>query len=624
MEEIQNSNKSGFIFWMKSYLWLMAFSSLLRLAEVFYFFEVLSDEKYKQVFKILSYGLVYDSTVVTGILFCILLLSFIKTINLNRLILAAFAILLVFNVFNFWHLIKFGIGYNAYTLQQANATVVSTLLSKIDLYLLLGICLLVMILVNYFLKKQNHNLYNQQKQSRLAVLGVMVLLSFWYLSFPLYYYFSLSSSSTVNELPKNGIYNFVNAIKRIYTTKDLVVDTKEVDVDEALKIVARNLTDVSGIANGKIIRSINSDTAQPKYKHVVLIIMESMGDNAFNDTISPNLYKLKNEGTYYSKCKTSGPRTQMGVASLLTGIPNITSENFYRRKGTYKIETLADYLKPLDYQCYYLHNGYLSYDDADKLLEQGGFENLMDVASFKNYSFKNEWGVDDGALFNEAITQITNTKDKKTLHVLQSLSNHEPHQVPEGFLKTHKNIKQWDKKYQAYYYADYVLGEFITKLKHTKEFENTLVFVTGDHAEAYVEKDLSYKVFHVPLIVLGGKVKHNVVNDDVWHVDVPYTILSACGYTGKTIMMGENLFKHPTHRNILSSNYNTELNLKRNDTLYRYSYEQNKEWMFKVDSSEFASAELILNKQEQNKYRKLTFAYYKVVRHYLVNGKMNR
>lgn len=538
--------------------------------------------------------------------------------------LVGYAIVLVFNVFNFWHLIKFGIGYNAYTLQQANSTVASTLLLKIDLYLLLGICVVLLVIVNYFLKKQNYNLSNQQKKSRLAALFAMVLLSFWYLSFPLYYYFSLSSSSTVNELPKNGIYNFVNALKRIYTYKDLVIDTKEIDVNDALSMVAQNLTDVSEITNGKIIRNINSDTTYSKYKHVVLIIMESMGDNAFNDSISPNLYKLKNEGVYYSKCKTTGPRTQMGVASLLTGIPNITSENFYRRKGTYKIETLADYLKPLDYQCYYLHNGYLSYDDAGKLLEQGGFENLMDAESFNNYNFKNEWGVDDGALFNEAIAQITDTKDKKTFHVLQSLSNHEPHQIPDDFLKKHSEIKHWDKKYQAYYYADYVLGDFITKLKQTKEFENTLVFVTGDHAEAYVEKDLSYKVFHVPLIVLGGNLKSNVINEDVWHVDIPYTILAASGYSGKTIMMGENLFKQYKHRNILSSNYNTELNLKRNDTLFRYSFEQNKEWVFKVDSNEFASEELLLGKQEQNKYRKLTFAYYKVVRHYLVNGKMNR
>jgi len=113
-----------------------------------------------------------------------------------------------------------------------------------------------------------------------------------------------------------------------------------------------------------------------------------MGSNMFNDSISPKLYKLKDKGLYYTKCKATGPRTQMAISTLITGIPNIIGINYYRRKGIYKIETLADYLTPLNYDCHYIHNGYLSYDDIDKLLLQGGFKNLTDANSIKKYKQK--------------------------------------------------------------------------------------------------------------------------------------------------------------------------------------------------------------------------------------------
>lgn len=616
------------LFWMKRYLNLMLFSMFFRVAGCVYFYKLFVTNGFSELVKCFAIGFIFDSCVASVILAFIFLLtavfSFKKSL-FNKLFVVSLFLILVFNVFNFLHLVNFGVCFNYYTLKQLNSTVIQTILVKPQFYFVLFGLLFCFLIINNFISKYAKPAFEHWKRESALVVVLLFTTSFLFLPFPFYYYCNISANSIINELPKNGMYCYVSSVQTTLSAADLIIDSEQTNLEEAIQTVAGNLSNVSEITNGKIIRLVEPDTNFTRYKHIILIIMESMGSNMFNDTIAPHLFKFKNEGIYYTKCKATGPRTQMGVASLLTGVPNIVGVNYYRRKGIYKIETLADYLTPLNYNCYYLHNGYLDYDNLDKLMLQGGFKNLIDAKSITNYKLKNSWGLDDEALFIKGAEHIKQTRHLKTFHVLQSITNHEPFDIPRDFIIANKQISKWSKKLQTYYYADCMLGKFLNELKARSDFDSSLVFITGDHGEAYNDNEFSYNVFHVPLIVLNGKLTPQTINYDCSHIDVPFTILSACGYNKKTVMFGENLFSLKPDRVIVSTNYNTEVNLKRHDTLYRYCMEKQDERIFKLNIVEMEESEINdLSTEKKAHLRKVALSHYKVVRDYLLSGKINR
>jgi len=62
-----------------------------------------------------------------------------------------------------------------------------------------------------------------------------------------------------------------------------------------------------------------------------------------------------------------------------------------------------------------------------------------------------------------------------------------------------------------------MVDEFLKQIQSSSEFDSTLVFVTGDHGEAYNENELSYNIFHVPLIILNGKIQPGIIENDCSH-----------------------------------------------------------------------------------------------------------
>jgi len=616
------------LFWIKRYLNLILFSTLFRVFECIYFYKLFVVNGFYEFLKSLAIGFIFDTCVVSIILLLIFIITAtfkLSKIGYNQLMIVSYFLVMMFNAFNFLHLVSFGVCFNYYTLMQLNSTVIKAILAKPQFYIAFLSLFFGFIVIKSFIKKREIPPFSNWKKESIIVLLFLFLSSFIFLPFPFYYYCNISSNTIINEIPKNGIFSYVSSVKTILTASDLIEDTDEISLDKAVKIVSQNFSNVNEIKNGKIIRTVEPDTNFNRYKHIIVIVMESLGSNMFNDSIAPQLYKLKEDGIYYSKCKATGPRTQMAVSTILTGVPNIVGKNYYRRKGIYKIETLADYLTPLKYNCYYIHNGYLKYDDVDKLLLQGGFQNLIDANNITNYKQINSWGVDDEALYIKAKEHIDETKHLKTFHILQTITNHEPFDIPKDFIASNKHISKWDKKLQTYYYADFMAGRFIKQLQTRPDFDSTLVFITGDHGEAYQESDLSYKVFHVPLIVLNGKIKPKLIDYDCSHMDIPYTIISACGYNKKTIMFGENLFSLKPNRMIMSTNYNTELNIKSGDTLYRYSFEKQSETLVRINSEEFEDAEIKKkNAKQVERIKTNAFANYKLVRDYLLSGKINR
>lgn len=552
----------------------------------------------------------FDSCVISCILLLLLLFNplWLKRPALyKKIVLSLLFILLLVSVADLFHMYRYGVRFNYFSFLQTDGTVLWAVFTGKDLYIAIAVSILFFFLLKRFLFRD----ISTEKLAPVKFLPLLMIFfstSFLYYPVPLYRLSDIGSNTLVNEAAKNTVYCISSSLYTNSSNGEKIPDV-EMSEEEALKIVAR----ITGgeIIEGVVVRKTVKDTLRRTYPHIVLIVMESMGSNIFSDSLAPNLSALAKEGIYFPDCKATGPRTQMAIASLLTGVPNILCNNFYRLKGVNKIETVADYMKEAGYTSSVIHNGFLSYDDADKFLKEGGFDELIDANDMPGAKMKNEWGVEDEQLFDRALSELKKHKSEKTFHVLQSISNHEPYTLPTNFADQNPQIRKWDKKLQTYYYADRMLGDFIAKLKKETFYDSTLILITGDHGEARDESEFADKIFYVPLVVLN--VGKGVGDSDHSHIDIPYSLVSLVRPGEKTIMLGRDIFSKQKPLPLLSGNYGTELGLVEGTYLYSYAINSQSE---KVMPS--------MSVKESDKMKKTTFAYYKLVRYYLLKGKLKR
>ncbi len=552
----------------------------------------------------------FDSCVISCILLLLLLFNPLwqKRPGLFRkLVFFLLFILLFVSLADLFHMDHYGVRFNYFSFLQTDGTVIWTVFASKDLYIAIAISLLFFFLLKRFL-------FRDISAEKIAPTKFLILLliffstSFLYYPVPLYRLCDIGSNTLVNEASKNTVYCISSSLYTNISNGEKIPDV-EMSEEEALKRVA----EMTGgeIVKGTVLRKTVKDTLGRSYPHIVLIVMESLGSNNFCDSLAPNLSALSKEGIYFPDCKATGPRTQMAIASLLTGVPNIICNNFYRLKGVNKIETVADYMKEAGYTSSAIHNGFLSYDDADKFMKEGGFDELIDAHNMPDAKMKNEWGVEDEELFDRALHELKEYQNEKTFYVLQSISNHEPYTLPAGFVDQHPQIRNWDKKLQTYYYADRMLGDFIAKLKKEPFYDSTLILITGDHGEARNESEFGDKIFYVPLVVLNaGKGVGDRAHS---HIDIPYSLVSLVLPGEKTIMLGRDLFSEQEPLPLLSGNYGTELGLALGGSLYSY-----------VISSQSEKMTPSVSAEERDKMKKTTLAYYKLVRYYLLKGKLKR
>ena len=243
------------------------------------------------------------------------------------------------------------------------------------------------------------------------------------------------------------------------------------------------------------------NTSRP---NVVVILMESCS-NLFMKAM-PNLNRLRQEGVWFSNCYGNSFRTDRGTVCTLSGYPSFPTMSVMKMpKKTASLPSIARTLQSEGYHTHYLYGGDINFTNMRSYLVGTGWEKLTwkaDYTADEQNSAK--WGVRDDITFGtlyDMITQLpADSIGERTLIGYSTLSSHEPWDVP---------IKKYnDEKMNAFYYLDKCLGELITKVKNTPQWENLLIILIPDHGINYKEIDETHRERnHIPMVWTGGAVK---------------------------------------------------------------------------------------------------------------------
>lgn len=266
--------------------------------------------------------------------------------------------------------------------------------------------------------------------------------------------------------------------------------------------------------------------------NVLLVIWESLGAEFTgllngDKAATPNLDAMAREGIMFSNCSAGSFRTDRGLVCLLSGYlaQPTTSVIRYTRKLPH-LPGLPRLLKAYGYTTVAIHGGDLSIMHKSDYYLACGHDRLIGQKDLPSGLPSCKWGVHDGPVMDfvgDEIERLTCEGKEPFFITLQTLSSHEPFDVPENIIP--------DKIRNAYAYTDKSLGRLVARLKKTPAWRNLLIAVVADHSLNLPQSVTDRRRHaHIPLVIGGGAVKASVKFDCLMsQTDFAATLLGQLG-----------------------------------------------------------------------------------------------
>lgn len=258
-------------------------------------------------------------------------------------------------------------------------------------------------------------------------------------------------------------------------------------------------------------------------KNIVFVHMESMQSFLMNlsfngKDVTPNLKKLAKEGMHFTNFY---PQVSTGTSSdteftLLTGLMPASSGTVFVSYYDRNYFTIPKYLANRGYETFSMHGNLSSMWNRNKAHPSLGYNSMYfgDVFDYTDKDVIN-LGINDSLFFKEAIPMLENIEKNNTNYMgtIITLSNHSPFKLASMHsnldLTSHYEVtndsgitQTLEKDYlsstsvgeyiKSANYADNALGDFISYIKNSNYFNNTVFVFYGDHDAKLSRNEINY------------------------------------------------------------------------------------------------------------------------------------
>lgn len=282
-------------------------------------------------------------------------------------------------------------------------------------------------------------------------------------------------------------------------------------------------------------------TARP---NILFVVMESFSSKLMASlggerNVAVNLDRLSAEGLLFRHFYATSFRTDRGLVSILSGFPSLPTNSIMKMpKVSQSLPSIAASLRKVGYTADYYYGGDADFTNMRSYLKGTGFETIVCDEDFPVSDRLSKWGVPDHLLLEKVLSNLRqNKRQKPWLKVVQTLSSHEPFDVPYHRLN--------DKILNAFAYTDSCVGHFVDELKKLPLWKNTLVVLVPDHLGCYPQDidNLSVERYQIPLIFLGGALKGpGTVDIHGSQTDIAATLLGQMGIAHHEFTYSKDMF----------------------------------------------------------------------------------
>jgi len=334
--------------------------------------------------------------------------------------------------------------------------------------------------------------------------------------------------------------------------------------------------------------------------NVLLIVVDALRADrlecyGYGRQTSPTLNALAQEGALFGDDMSQGAETVVAVPTLLTGrLPREHGVLWVRRDDKVwvgpglRLPTLATILKDNGYSTAAVSGNPLV---GPSIGVERGFDSF-DQRAGQVYAWLHASGADINACAYDWLRRYR--RDKPFFLYLHYIDPHNQYRPPSAFCvfgrpgytprddKINKDLNdvfdphldkrvtrtmllehglsERDVERMSDLYdgevlsADHYIGELLGRLKREGLYDNTIVIVTADHGESFMDhRDLEHggslyqELVRVPLIIKGPRIRGGQEVDDlVQSVDLAPTILDAVGISPNATMSGRSFYQELT------------------------------------------------------------------------------
>jgi len=282
--------------------------------------------------------------------------------------------------------------------------------------------------------------------------------------------------------------------------------------------------------------------------NVVLVVLESLswhyiGAMGGVPSYTPNLDKLIPQGLFMEECFAVGNRTTRGFTGIVSSYPDLPGKSVSTRpqtEGTFL--TLGSVLKSRGYETMFIYGGQPSYDHRQAFLASNGYTRMVFHDDFSVRTFKGELGYCDEDLYNQALLEFQNCKDKPFFATLLTLSFHQSWKIPRGKITPEPASNPFHEQIDALRYTDWAIGRFIAQASDAPYFKNTVFVFVADHMGGFKEHPHTAGAYRVPFLVYAPQiVKPARVSGICSQLDVAPTIMHLLGGSYEHCFFGSSV-----------------------------------------------------------------------------------
>jgi len=367
---------------------------------------------------------------------------------------------------------------------------------------------------------------------------------------------SFSNDHLVNDLTLNSTYSVLFAIYNLKHEANPFSMYGEMEEQRVFQEVRNAMIPKMGPMDeiSEEIPTLHLQIAGQKRDqkpNLVIILEESMGAQ-FNASLggknlTPELTKWSQKGWWFSSMYATGTRSVRGIEAIISGFPPSPSRSVVKlSKSQTGFYTIARTLKDIGYQTEFIYGGESHFDNMRQFFLGNGFDRIIDQDDYPNPSFVATWGVSDEDLFKKAHDRFLDHGNNPFFALVFTSSFHSPFEYPSGRIDPGEGDPF--TRENAVKYADYALGEFLTRAEQSDYWKNTIFLVVADHdSRVHGASLVPVNHFHIPALILGlgGEIKANVFSKMASQLDLPPTLFSLMGITSKHPMIGRDLSQLP-------------------------------------------------------------------------------
>ena len=297
--------------------------------------------------------------------------------------------------------------------------------------------------------------------------------------------------------------------------------------------------------------------ATQQVRNVLIIILDALrpdycGCYGNKLGMTPNIDAFAEEAVVFDNAVTSAPYTLASTSTLFSGLlPENHGIRRYRQFFAEELETMPEVFQQNGYRTMTLTgHGYIS----DEHGFSRGFDDVIKLSKPEYWEQKRST-MDEAEM--ERGIELASTAEKPLFIYAHLAPPHEPYNPPPPF-NTHftatPTLEKW-KIYAMYHdglltsddpsieffrvqyrnnvvYADYLTGKLFEMLKARGLYDNTLIILTADHGEAFMERGtfghgmtVADEMIRVPLLVRVPGVGHRRIAQQVGNIDFYPTLV---------------------------------------------------------------------------------------------------